>query len=264
MSNELKMVLFLILGGFGTVILYDILDYLDHRATWVGLLVVSIMLTVFAFMVHPIFWSVMLIVDVYLIFMCGFGFDLWYKPKKKREFVKLDTPEMYGRRNYDQEMTDILKEAEKMREDLPLVTLWWGLQGLRLNKDGTTKWISRHPVDIPKDDPVTATPSFGYAIGPQIIPTYPLACTSLYQPILYGFDCQIATPEDRISLLEAQERELTLAMAQSYQTRAILDNLKQWEVVNEEKGSYVKVTDISGNSYLEPCAWTHSQEKHTL
>lgn len=161
-------------------------------------------------------------------------------------------------RDIQKELDDILKEAEKIREDLPLVTLWWGLDGLQMKRDGTLEWISKKP-----------RPVEPYWLGPDLIhsypiPTYPLACMRAYQPILYGLDCQNASPEDRISFLEAQERELTSAMAQSYQTRAILDNLKQWEVVNEEKGSYVKVTDISGNSYLEPCVWTHSQEKHAL
>lgn len=132
-------------------------------------------------------------------------------------------------RDIQKELDDILEEAEKMRESLPLVTLWWGLQGLRLNKDGTTEWISRHPVDIPKEDPVTATPSFGYAIGPQIIPTYPLSCTSYTQPyqpmVFWGLDCQNATSDDRISFLEAQEQSLRLTQIQSYQTRAILDSI---------------------------------------
>lgn len=185
------------------------------------------------------------------------GFRSWVRPKLAG-FVKLDTPEMYGRRDYDQEMTDILKEAEKMREELPLVTLWWGLDGLQMNRDGTLEWIDIRP---PKQEYYAISPD--RIVAPPI-PTYPLACTKVYQPILYGFDCRNATPEDRISFLKAQQQSLQLKQTQSYQTRAILDNLKQWEVVNEEKGSYVKVTDISGNSYLEPCVWTHSQEKHTL
>lgn len=39
-----------------------------------------------------------------------------------------------------------LKLMQEREERKPqIITLWWGFDGLRLNQDGTTKWVSRRP-----------------------------------------------------------------------------------------------------------------------
>lgn len=47
---------------------------------------------------------------------------------------------------------DIEKECLKLQEELEkqdpyIITLWWGFDGLRLNEDGSTEWISRRKPD---------------------------------------------------------------------------------------------------------------------
>ena len=162
------------------------------------------------------------------------GFRSWVRQKPKIQLVESELLKPYPRRDYDQEIEDILKEAEKMREELPLVTLWWGLDGLQMNRDGTLEWISKKPKQVEK-----------YWLGPDLIhsypiPEYPLGCAKLYQPILYGFNCQNSTPEDRISFLENEQYRLQMTQAQGYQTRAILNALNSCELV-----------DILGNTYTE-------------
>lgn len=65
----------------------------------------------------------------------------------------------------------ILEEQEPFEYEL---VLWWGLDGLRLNKDGTTEWISRRkktaPLSGPLPEYIRATPM------PAFTPIYPNMC----------------------------------------------------------------------------------------
>ena len=51
------------------------------------------------------------------------------------------------------------------------ITLWWGLDGLKLEQDGTTKWVSRKkkPV-VPKCNPVNS--GIFHSLVPCYVPSY--------------------------------------------------------------------------------------------
>lgn len=61
---------------------------------------------------------------------------------------------------------DIYSETLKLQEEREkqepyLITLWWGFDGLRLNADGSTEWISR------RKEPKAATPRHGFSALPK-------------------------------------------------------------------------------------------------
>lgn len=180
-------------------------------------------------------WELFFMAIFLVLFLLAFIFiPVWQGTKASKEQKKLLQNSVIPYRDYEKEIHDILVEDEKERQNLPCVTLWWGLDGLRLNRDGTTEWICKKPKKAEK-----------YWTGPDLvhsypIPEYPLGFAGLYQPILYGFNCQNSTPEDRISFLENEQYRLQMAQAQGYQTRAILDALNSCELV-----------DILGNTYTE-------------
>lgn len=256
--NDFMIVGITIIVSLGLVFLYDILDHLDCRTTWGLLAVASSLVTFSVAEVHWFLWVLMIFLSGFLIFMATLGYDLWIESKKKPKLVESDIPKMYSRRDYGQEMEDILKEAEKMREELPLVTLWWGLDGLQMNRDGTLEWISKKPKE--------PEPYSGF-LRPVPIPEYPIGgylqmpadwdfggMCMRYGPVLNipasdleDTTCKIYMQDLRNELNVAQWQEF-----QNYQTRAILQALRPLDLIANGDGTY---------SYTYE---RDSQEKHTL
>lgn len=92
----------------------------------------------------------------------------------------------------------ILEEQEPFEYEL---VLWWGLDGLRLNKDGTTEWISRRK----KVDPVA--PHLPGPIIPSPIsaftPPYPTMCglyNSNFAPQFNYLNMQSATQSTQFTI----------------------------------------------------------------
>lgn len=94
-------------------------------------------------------------------------------------------------------------QFEKEKREVYLITLWWGFDGLRLNEDGTAKWISRKP---------TLPPQINYSF-----------CSS---PIMYsGLQSAICNGESmqaQIQSLQAQQ----LQALQSIQIQNMINNMK--------------------------------------
>lgn len=62
-------------------------------------------------------------------------------------------PHTYSVSDYYESMEryQLSLQAEKESREPYLLILWWGFDGLRLNEDGTTGWISRRPASKQTD-----------------------------------------------------------------------------------------------------------------
>lgn len=90
-----------------------------------------------------------------------------------------------------------------------VLILWWGLDGLRLNEDGTRKWISKaKPKPELKEDMVNSMCNVYNALP--------------YYSMEQNCCCDTAS---RIRALETQNTCLKLQAAQMEQNRAIIDRL---------------------------------------
>lgn len=133
---------------------------------------------------------------------------------------------------------DILKEKEKQAESEEyIIVLWWGFDGLRLNKDGSSEWIRKEEESDCLQKPhieskvVTTIPFYGYGYGyilnnPLINPltTQIQQCcsTSSYIDLL-----QSQCTQNRIVDLQSQNTLLQIQLAQSEQNMIITRNIKQ-------------------------------------
>lgn len=146
-------------------------------------------------------------------------FLLCYEPKQKEktaiahEWVKpFSVTEYLGRMERES-----LKLAE--RREQYLIVLWWGYDGLRLNEDGTTEWISRKPKPAKADAEISLDCS-GMA-------------RSLYGPLsaarrLDGTIVQ-STALDIESAIQAQTQSLQaqqLQILQSIQTQNMINCIR--------------------------------------
>lgn len=77
------------------------------------------------------------------------------------------------------ELLKIMEDAERNREKHQIV-LWLGLDGLRLNDDGTTEWISRRKKETEQEKTGKFIPQFPLLPTPVPFPPYPV-----YQPMYH-------------------------------------------------------------------------------
>lgn len=90
----------------------------------------------------------------------------------------------------EQAALDIL---ESMKPIDKTITLWWGLDGLRLNEDGTTEWVSRKKKSV---EPVFYQPCqsiqpihAGVLLSDHMIQQYCVQYPAQYPPYYYGGCC---------------------------------------------------------------------------
>lgn len=105
-----------------------------------------------------------------------------------------------------------------------IVILWWGLDGLRLNEDGTTEWISRK-----KSEPV----STGVLYQP---------CRSITPPPQYDMG---RSTQAKIDALMAQNVQLQVQAWQAEQSGQMINALQRYVV--QRPGYYAKLTDCCCN-----------------
>jgi hypothetical protein len=136
---------------------------------------------------------------------------LCQKRKKKPEAVQQQPPRpAFSVSRYlehtEKAYLEILEEQKPFEYE---IVLWWGFDGLRLNKDGTTEWISRKKKE-PANMPV-----------PPAAPLYPLY--PIYNPC-YNIASQ-ANLEDMRNML-IQNR---LEQIQSWQTAHLLQAIQSMQ-----------------------------------
>lgn len=101
----------------------------------------------------------------------------------------------------EQEAVDIQRNKENRPKKR--LTLWWGLDGLRLNDDGTSEWIRRDE-HKPQTSPSTAhKPQFNYS-----------PCQSVSQ-----------VTDSRIAMLQAQMQNTCIQYGMSIQNQQIISQL---------------------------------------
>lgn len=140
--------------------------------------------------------------------------------------IPFSTTEYFDR--IEKAYNEILEQKERQSSSEEyVIILWWGLDGLRLNKDGSSKWISKR-----KEEPVVFIPTYpqynAFAINPLINPlNYQLqqcCCTMDYINSLQA-QCMQST-HGRILELQERNQQLQFQIAQSEQNRRIVESVQ--------------------------------------
>lgn len=105
-----------------------------------------------------------------------------------------------------------------------IVILWWGLDGLRLNEDGATEWISRK-----KSEPVSTNVLYQ--------PCWSITPTPQYDM------CQ--STQAQIDALMTQNIQLQVQSWQAEQNRQMINALQSYVV--QSPGYYARLTDCCCN-----------------
>lgn len=122
------------------------------------------------------------------------------------EIEPFSVPEYFSR--IEKAYLDILEDCKPVDQ---VITLWWRLDGLRLNEDGTTEWISRRK---PKSEPISQ--NVFYQPERSIMQTqYPV----------YDVSGMCQSTQATIDALQAQKVSLSIQAAQSAQNMAIMQAL---------------------------------------
>lgn len=115
----------------------------------------------------------------------GLKYFIQTRNKKQKEIIS-PTPFVLSEYYERMEKVSLEIQEEQEKQEKYHITLWWGLDGLQLYDDGTTRWISRR-----KQEPVN-----------QNISYTPCQCT-LPQEIqtFNGYDIQQASVDERIKYI---------------------------------------------------------------
>ena len=143
-----------------------------------------------------------LMVLLALIYRIG----LWTRPQKEQLPEHLEPfviSEYYART--EQAALDILETQEPVDQT---IILWWGIDGLRLNEDGTMEWVSRR-----KPKPVQENVFY------QLCQSAPA-----YNPDLLA---QTQSTRASIDDLMAQNESLRMQALQAQQTAQVINSLQQ-------------------------------------
>lgn len=111
---------------------------------------------------------------------------LWTRPQKEQLPEHLEPfviSEYYART--EQAALDILENQEPVDQT---IVLWWGLDGLRLNEDGTLEWVSRRK---PKPEPVRGN-------------VFYQPCQSMQNANMYCFDQSQSIRETQMEQMSQQ------------------------------------------------------------
>ncbi len=146
--------------------------------------------------------------------------------KIRRKQIKQQTePEPFIVSEYydrmEQAALDILEAQEPVDQT---IILWWGLDGLRLNEDGATEWISRK-----KSEPVSTSVLYQ-------------PCQSITPPPQYNIG---QSTQAKIDALMAQNMQLQVQAWQAEQNRQMINALQRYVV--QWPGYYAKLTDCCCN-----------------
>ncbi len=104
-----------------------------------------------------------------------------------------------------------------------IVILWWGLDGLRLNEDGATEWISRK-----KSEPVSTSVLY--------------QCRSITPPPQYNIG---QSTQAKIDALMAQNMQLQVQSWKAEQSGQMINALQRYVV--QWPGYYARLTDCCCN-----------------
>lgn len=116
---------------------------------------------------------------------------------------------------------DILEAQEPVDQT---IILWWGLDGLRLNEDGATEWISRKKSE-------TVSTSVLYQ-----------PCRSITPPPQYDMG---QSTQAKIDALMAQNVQLQVQAQQAEQSGQMINALQSYVV--QRPGYYARLTDCCCN-----------------
>lgn len=148
---------------------------------------------------------VVFFVSAVIVFLLYFIYDKIQR-KQIQYQAKIEpfvVSEYYGR--MEKVTLEILEAREPVNKT---ITLWWGLDGLRLNEDGTSKWISRE-----KPKPVLENPVFQNC---QFVP--------IYNPDLLA---QTQSTRESIDALMKQNISLQMQALQEQQRMQLVNSLQQ-------------------------------------
>ena len=145
--------------------------------------------------------------------------------KRLYEGEPLEPPEPFFVSEYyahmEQAALDILEQQEFVDQT---IILWWGLDGLRLNEDGTAEWISRK-----KPSPVQRN-------------VFYQPCQAVIPPPQY--DMRQST-QAKIDALMAQNMQLQVQAWQAEKNRQMINALQSYVV--QCPGYYARLTDCCCN-----------------
>lgn len=119
-----------------------------------------------------------------------------------------------------QDLSDELQHEKEQSTNYRIV-LWWGIDGLTLNADGSYKWIKK---EIIKFTTLTSPAGAWYESMVQQI-----CCTSQYQ----RFDSMLQCQQSRIDELQMQNTMLQLQCAQQQQMQNMIDTIHPQMVSNQ-------------------------------
>ena len=136
-----------------------------------------------------------------------------YKENEQREleYKRAITPKFNVSEYMERTEKAFLEILETKHPINQSITLWWGLNGLRLNEDGTTEWVSRKkPKPLPDVWSMSQT-------------TTPIMCKIIGDPI--RTDMQQA-PQDEIAALKKQLNVMELNEAMQHHMSIISTSLQ--------------------------------------
>lgn len=154
---------------------------------------------------------------VAIIFACIFTLILFRKSENKVELnideqknIESFCPSDYLKRII--ELSDELQHEKEQSDNYRLI-LWWGINGLRLNADGSYEWTKKEIIKS------TTLPSPTGAWRESMVQQ--TCCTSQYQRLDSMLQCQ----QSRINELQMQNAMLQLQCAQQQQMQNMIDSI---------------------------------------
>jgi hypothetical protein len=166
---------------------------------------------------------------------CVIGIFVWFvsvflpyfihdKMQRKQIVNQTKTDPFFVSEYYDQMEKAVLDILENQETVDQTIILWWGLDGLRLNEDGTMKWVSRR-----KPKPVQENIFFQ-------------SCQSIIPTPKYNM-CQ--STQAQIDALMAQNMQLQVQAWRAEQNRQTINALQSYVV--QWPGNYTRLTDCCCN-----------------
>lgn len=162
---------------------------------------------------------------VSIIFACIFAFILFRKLENKTE-LSVDEPtkaEPFCTSDYLKRTIELSDKLQHEKEQFTnyRIVLWWGIDGLRLNADGSYKWIKKEIIKF-----ITLPSPTGAWHESTIQQT---CCTSQYprlDALLQVQQCNInQCQQSRIDELQMQNTILQLQCAQQQQIQNMIDTI---------------------------------------
>lgn len=160
--------------------------------------------------------------------------DRWEHDRQMERMIHMMEDRLWHTERKPFSVTEYLDSMEKLHIDLHRqreaekrepVVLWWGMDGMRINEDGTTEWISKRPEEEPEPAPTTI--SAGYIQAENII------CTDILGET---WTTCVQTPRDQ--LVELNQRLLA-------------ENIHAIQLIRQQR-----MGDFIRSQYLDECLHT--------